>query len=328
MDGSGKKLDISGRDARPFVHSRAPRGLSLAAAPSSALVLSAEAVSSHFTVRRWTLRSESARAHHHLLALTGGVAAVGGEERATADVRAPALAWLPAGCAEYLDLAAGASAQLLRMRADAWHRYLPPSAEPAYLELAGASGILAFPVELDQALTASRSVAAIAAELANPARSAASSIIASELTLIVLRFRRHIASDADGDAERGTAEILTRFRRLVDERYPQHLRVAEYAALLGMTADRLHSLCSRAVQRSPSALIQQRIVQEGIARLESSTATVKQIAFALGFKDTAYFSRFFRKHTGKPPGVWRREAGASGLRKRTARSALNFADWP
>ncbi len=37
---------------------------------------------------------------------------------------------------------------------------------------------------------------------------------------------------------------------------------------------------------------------------------VKQIAFALGFKDTAYFSRFFRKHTGEAPGVWRRRVAA------------------
>jgi len=38
----------------------------------------------------------------------------------------------------------------------------------------------------------------------------------------------------------------------------------------------------------------------------ASTATVKQIAFALGFKDTAYFSRFFSKHAGQSPASFRK----------------------
>ena len=103
--------------------------------------------------------------------------------------------------------------------------------------------------------------------------------------------------------------------------------VADYASLLGMTPDRLHALCSRELKRSPSALIQQRIVKEAAARLEASSATVKQIAFALGFKDTAYFSRFFSKHTGEAPGAWRHRVA---VRSRAGRSrpALNFADWP
>jgi AraC family transcriptional activator of pobA len=54
---------------------------------------------------------------------------------------------------------------------------------------------------------------------------------------------------------------------------------------------------------------------------------VKQIAFALGFKDTAYFSRFFSKHTGEAPGAWRRRVAARGGSGR-AKPALNFADWP
>jgi AraC family transcriptional activator of pobA len=74
-------------------------------------------------------------------------------------------------------------------------------------------------------------------------------------------------------------------------------------------------------------LIQQRVIKEAAVRLEASSATVKQIAFALGFKDTAYFNRFFRKHTGETPGAWRRRAAARG-RARRSNPTLNFADWP
>jgi AraC family transcriptional activator of pobA len=150
-----------------------------------------------------------------------------------------------------------------------------------------------------------------------------------------LRILRRIGHDVDdavaearlGQAGSRSAEILSRFRRLLEERYRQQLRVVDYAGLLGVTPDRLHGLCSRKLKRSPSALIQQRVIREAVTRLETSSATVKQIAFALGFKDTAYFSRFFSKHTSEAPGAWRKRVAAQAG-TRISRPTLNFADWP
>src|SRR5262249_40995757 len=213
------------------------------------------------------------------------------------------------------------------VRSGAWHRYLPPSAETAYMTLEGWGSILALTVEPDLATTVSRSIAAIALEIATPARRGAASIMSSELTLCVLRFWRLLACDSQLQEEGGSAEILDRFRRLLEERYHQRLGVADYAGLLSVTPDRLHSLCSRALKRSPSALIQQRVIKDAVVRLEASNATVKQIAFALGFKDTAYFNRFFNKHAGEAPGAWRRRIAARGKTARS-RPTLTFADWP
>jgi len=33
--------------------------------------------------------------------------------------------------------------------------------------------------------------------------------------------------------------------------------------------------------------------------------SVAEIAYATGFEDPAYFSRFFARHIGQPPRVWR-----------------------
>jgi AraC family transcriptional activator of pobA len=289
--------------------------------------IGAELIVSHYETRRWALGSRTARPFIHLLCLHSGGAAEVYADGETIALSGPAIVWLPPGCAEYLDVFAGATADLLCLRSGAWHRYLPPSAEPAYFALEGADGIMALAVGPDLVTTVSRSIAAIATEIATPARSGAGSIVSAELTLCVLRFWRLFAGDSDQEAEGSSTEMLSRFRRLLEERYHQQLRVADYAGLLGMTPDRLHALCSRELKRSPSALIQQRVVKEAAARLETSSATVKQIAFALGFKDTAYFNRFFSKHTGEAPGAWRRRVSA---RRRAGRSnpILNFADWP
>ncbi|WP_441236188.1 helix-turn-helix domain-containing protein [Bradyrhizobium sp. 930_D9_N1_4] len=298
-----------------------------AASTSSAAPVGAELIASHYVARRWMLTSKAARPFIHLLCLHGGAAAEVGQAGRVTTLAGPAMAWLPAGSADYLEVSAGATAELLQLRTGVWHRYLPPSAEPAYLALEGAGGIMTLPIEPDLATTMSRSIAAIAAEIVSPARSGAASIMSAELTLCVLRFWRLFAGDHDRDEEGSSAEILSRFRRLLEERYHQHLRVSDYASLLGMTPDRLHALCSRELNRSPSELIQQRVVKEAASRLEAGTVAVKQIAFALGFKDTAYFSRFFRKHTGEAPGVWRRRVAAR-VRAGRSRPTLNFADWP
>jgi AraC family transcriptional regulator, transcriptional activator of pobA len=295
--------------------------------PSTPATIGAEVVRSHYAARQWALGSKEAQSFNHLLCLHIGAAAEIRDRRKTIALSGPAVVWLPAGCAEYLEVSAGATADLLRLRAGAWHRYLPQSAEPAYLVLEGTGGVLALPVEPDLVTSVSRSIAAIAFEIATPARSGAASIMSSELTLCVLRFWRLFASDSQPAGEGSSAEILSRFRSLLEERYHQQLRVGDYAGLLGVTPDRLHSLCSRELKRSPSALIQQRVIKEAATRLETSSATVKQIAFALGFKDTAYFNRFFSKHTGEAPRAWRRRVAARGVAGRS-KPTLNFADWP
>src|SRR5262249_33058221 len=149
-------------------------------------------------------------------------------EGETIALSGPAIVWLPRECAEYLEISAGAVADLLQLRSDAWHRYLLPSAESAYLALEGTGGILALPVESDLVTSVSRSIAAIASEIATPARTGAASIMSSELTLCVLRFWRLLASDSRPEEEGGSAEILGRFRRLLEERFHQQLRVADY----------------------------------------------------------------------------------------------------
>jgi AraC family transcriptional activator of pobA len=326
MDRSGERLDVSGRPAQLRRGVAGGERAAVAVPAGGPAAIGAEIILSHYEARRWSLDSRAARPFIHLLCLHGGAAGVSREDE-TAAFSGPAIVWLPAGCAAHVDVAAGTRAELLRLKSGAWHRYLPPSAEPAYLALDGADGIMALPVDPDLVTTVSRSIAAIAAEIATPARSGAASIISAELTLIALRFWRLFASGSDADEEGSSAEVLSRFRSLLEERYHQQLRVADYASLLGMTPDRLHALCSRELQRSPSALIQQRVVKEAATRLEASTATVKQIAFALGFKDTAYFSRFFSKHAGEAPGAWRRRVAARGRAGRS-KPTLNFADWP
>lgn len=327
MDGSGKNLDDSGDRSQ---RSSSPPGrrdaltLTFASGPSAAL--GAEAVPSHYVSRTWSLRSEAARVCNHLVVVGIGTVTLSRDDGDQV-LAGPAIAWLPAGCADQLEIAAGATAHMLRLKEGAWHRYVSPSAEEAYLDLARLREPLTLHVDADLAATVSRSIAVAVGELASPTRAGAVSIISAELTLCLLRLWRMMARD-DTQGEGNSAETLSRFRRLVEQHYHHQLRVADFASLLSVSSDRLHAICTRTLQRSPSALIQQRVVQEAVQRLETGGTTIKQIAFALGFKDTAYFSRFFAKHTGVSPRAWRRSSAMRGEAGKPAAPALNFADWP
>ena len=57
--------------------------------------------------------------------------------------------------------------------------------------------------------------------------------------------------------------------------------------------------------QSASEVIQDRIILEAKAQLVQTELTVNQIAYQLQFHDSSYFCRFFRKHTGVSPQVFR-----------------------
>ncbi|MCH5685442.1 helix-turn-helix domain-containing protein [Niabella sp. W65] len=48
-------------------------------------------------------------------------------------------------------------------------------------------------------------------------------------------------------------------------------------------------------------MIQQRVLLEAKRLLQSTDLSIKEIAFELGFVDHAYFSNFFKSHTGATP---------------------------
>jgi AraC family transcriptional activator of pobA len=115
---------------------------------------------------------------------------------------------------------------------------------------------------------------------------------------------RHLAPAEVSDRPRW--ELFSRFRSLVEVHYLDHWPIPEYADALGMTETTLNRLCHAAAGRSAFAVVQERLLLEARRKLVYIALPVASIAYELGFNDPAYFSRFFRRHTGESPAVWRR----------------------
>lgn len=104
------------------------------------------------------------------------------------------------------------------------------------------------------------------------------------------------------------ARQIERFRALLDREFRQHKPLRAYADQLGMTPGQLSRLCRETLGMSGLDVINARLLHEAQRDLVYTHLPIKQLAAALGYADDAYFSRFFRKHTGLSPTEFRAQA--------------------
>lgn len=106
-------------------------------------------------------------------------------------------------------------------------------------------------------------------------------------------------------------EQMEAFAKLLEEHYLEMHKPADYAKLLAMSPNNLSKRSMRYFRKTPSALIQERLVTEAKKRLHLTRQSVKEIAYSLNFEDEFYFSRFFKKATRVSPQTFREKTGIS-----------------
>jgi len=95
--------------------------------------------------------------------------------------------------------------------------------------------------------------------------------------------------------------LARRFKGLLEEHFRTLMDVAEYARLLRVSERALNDATRRALGTTANKLIRDRVMLEAKRMLLHSQVPVAQIADRLAFEDPAYFSRCFKKHTGRSP---------------------------
>jgi AraC-like DNA-binding protein len=126
--------------------------------------------------------------------------------------------------------------------------------------------------------------------------------------MIAVQRASGLASIAPG--ENRAAVLSRRFARLVDERFLHGESVARYAERLGVTVRHLNHCVRERTGRTAAETIRGRVFLEARRRLLAGSAPVAAIGDALGFSDTPYFIRFFRRHAGVTPGEFRAARGS------------------
>jgi len=133
-------------------------------------------------------------------------------------------------------------------------------------------------------------------------------MISAYLKALMITVGRLSASQTSKTADASPqARTFEHFRKLVEHHYRDHWSVQQYAHQLGVTESRLNTLCRKAVDLSPSQVIHNRLIMEAKRNLVYTSMPVSTIAYELGFKDPAYFSRYFTNQTGDSASQFRQK---------------------
>ena len=101
-----------------------------------------------------------------------------------------------------------------------------------------------------------------------------------------------------GDNE---ASLFTRFLKSVSEHFLSVKKVADYAAMLHVSADHLNRTIKAHSDKTAHELIDEMIIREAKAYLLHSQLSVAEVAYKLEFADPSHFNKFFKKLSGCTP---------------------------
>ncbi len=100
-------------------------------------------------------------------------------------------------------------------------------------------------------------------------------------------------------------ERLEELLELLEIHISTHKQVSHYADMLNLSSYQLNAITRKTLGKSCSELINEFIILESKRSLLATSNQINQIAYQLGYEDVSYFIRFFKKHTGQTPEVFR-----------------------
>ena len=95
--------------------------------------------------------------------------------------------------------------------------------------------------------------------------------------------------------------LFTQYKIVIERNFRTTHAVHTFADQLNTQARTLTLVSKKYAGKSASQLISDRIILEAKRSLHFEHESVKELAYNLGFEDPAYFTRFFKKHTGISP---------------------------
>jgi AraC family transcriptional activator of pobA len=150
-------------------------------------------------------------------------------------------------------------------------------------------------------------VSQIAWELNNPRLGRSLICECYSLSLMTLIRRIHDQQGENNPNESPQNRLIRDLKSLIEQNFREQWNVQQYADAMGTTTTTLNRMTLQFLNKTVKAMLLERLLLEAKRRLIYTRGNLDQIAFDLGFKDPAYFSRFFKRETGMTPGQMRRQ---------------------
>ena len=132
-------------------------------------------------------------------------------------------------------------------------------------------------------------------------------MLRSLLKRLLIMSTRMISSNLpDTTITKAQVDIVRQFNLLVEKHFREYHKVKDYANLLFKSPKTLSNLFLKYNDKSPLMMINERILLEAKRLLLYSDKSSTEIAIELGYKDGGHFSKFFKKHIGVTPILFRK----------------------
>jgi cysteinyl-tRNA synthetase len=96
-------------------------------------------------------------------------------------------------------------------------------------------------------------------------------------------------------------EYFNHFRLAVEQNFSKTRDAKVYASELSISYKHLNEVCKQVVKVTAKSFINNYVILEAKRMLVSTSLSVKEIAFAIGFSEPTNFLKYFKKHTSLTP---------------------------
>lgn len=125
-------------------------------------------------------------------------------------------------------------------------------------------------------------------------------IILAYLNILLIEFNKAYFRNASHEIMSDSRlSKYIEFKLAVETHLTEQQDVQSIAEELSITTGKLYSIVKEFSGVSPKEWITNRLIQEAQRKLQYSHVSAKELAYELGFNDPGYFSRLFKKSTGK-----------------------------
>jgi AraC-like DNA-binding protein len=131
-------------------------------------------------------------------------------------------------------------------------------------------------------------------------------VIKANLAILFIELVRYHSRTLPRNVSRYTQERLDKFLELLEAQVSNRKQAAYYAEMLNLSLYQLNAVTRETLGKTCSEVIREYLILESKRYLLATSNQIGQIASHLGYEDVSYFIRFFKKHTGHTPEVFRK----------------------
>jgi AraC family transcriptional activator of pobA len=132
-------------------------------------------------------------------------------------------------------------------------------------------------------------------------------MLCAHVRVLLIFLSRIYCAQYDEKVPNQRRTLYLKFQACLEDNYTKTHEARDYSHMLNISVSHLNALIKEQSGKTITKHIHERLVLEAKRLLFHTDQTVKQITFSLGFQDTSYFSRFFKKLTAYSPLEYRQQ---------------------